>query len=40
VAVVYDIRNASQVVVWQRHLEDGGAEALEDRVTCPVFPYQ
>jgi transposase len=31
VAAVYDIRNANQVVVWRRHLEDGGVEALENR---------
>ena len=28
VAVVYDIRNPNQVVVWRRKLDEGGVEAL------------
>lgn len=31
VAAVYDIRNPNQVVVWRRHLDQCGAEALSDR---------
>ena len=31
VEAVYDIRNPNQVVVWRRHLDQCGAEALSDR---------
>lgn len=31
IAAIYDIRNANQVVVWRRRLDEGGAEALVDK---------
>ncbi len=31
VAAVYDIRNANQVTVWRRNLDEGGVQALANR---------
>jgi transposase-like protein len=32
VAAIYDIRNSNQVVVWRRHLVQGGVEALGTKI--------
>ena len=31
VAAIYDIRNPNQVVVWRRHLDEGGVQALASK---------
>jgi transposase len=31
VAVIYDIRNSNQIVVWRRAFDDGGVAALENK---------
>lgn len=31
VAAIYDIRNPNQVVVWRRHLDEGGIQALASK---------